>query len=198
MQEQIRPGFIGKWSFIQFGWINDQYHCAKTGLPRPDHVALGVITHVDAAPRLCSSLPHCFEEYGRIRLALAKNCREALEIIHPEIKQLNRKEGALIELREAIKNRVAIIENRQLLGLAASMRTGAGAGVGYAFGGETGGRVGAILGFSYNILDDPVVKAKLALTLARVREIGIQPGTLRTAGRIGAYEVGKAQMTKEQ
>jgi len=126
-----------------------------------------------------------------LRKAIARNARESLEIIIPEIKQLNRKEGALIELWDAVESKANRISNRDLIGIGLPVKMGTGSGIGYMFGGTTGAAVGTAIGFALGIFDTPQVKAKIALVTSRLKEKGITVKPSTAAMRLGLYESSK-------
>lgn len=107
-----------------------------------------------------------------LRKGVARNARQMLEEIVPEIKKLNKNEGALIDLWDAIESKANRITNRDFISIGLPIKMGAGAGIGYMVGGQPAGKVGSMLGFILGIYDTPQIKAKIALTLAKVRERG--------------------------
>ncbi|MCP4262827.1 MAG: hypothetical protein GY774_35760, partial [Planctomycetes bacterium] len=66
-----------------------------------------------------------------LRKAVAKNARESLEKIIPEIKQLNKNEGELIALWDAIESKANRITNRDFVSIGLPIKMGAGSGIGY-------------------------------------------------------------------
>jgi hypothetical protein len=91
--------------------------------------------------------------------ALARGIKEELQSQFPDIKNLNAREGQLIGLDEALERAVRRIDNHQLIGLGTPMAVAAG---GVLTG--TAGGAGA-LGALKLVLDNPVVKSKLAIAL---------------------------------
>lgn len=124
-----------------------------------------------------------------LRKAVARNARQMLENLIPEIKQLNKEEGALIELWDALESKANRITNRDLIGIGIPVKMGTGAGVGYMFGGEVGGAVGSQIGLALGIFDVPQVKSKLALVVNRLREDGINISNWRTLSRLGLVQM---------
>ena len=129
----------------------------------------------------------------KIRKLVARNARLSLEEIIPEIKMLNKNEGALIELWDAVERKANRISNRDLMGIGLPIKTGAGVGLGYAFGGQTGGKVLGTLALIHGIMDSPVVKAKLALVLNRLSEKGIKVRKTTALARLTAVKAGEAK-----
>ena len=137
----------------------------------------------------------------KIRKLIAKNAKEMLESIAPEIKRLNKNEGALIDLWEAVERKANRVSNRDLIGIGLPLKTGAGAGVGYMIGGEVGGSIAGSIGLILGIIDSPQIKAKLALTMARVKEAGIKINPTTAGIRLGFYkmrEIKEAQEREEE
>jgi len=134
----------------------------------------------------------------KLRKAVARNAREILEEIIPEIKMLNRKEGALIDLWDAVESKANRISNRDLIGIGIPVKMGTGAGVGYMFAGQTGGEVGTALGFALGIYDTPSVKSRIALVANRLREKGITVRPSTAALRLGLFEAGQMELGEKR
>ena len=132
-----------------------------------------------------------------IRKAIARNARKLIEEIIPEIKQLNQKEGALIELWDAVESKASRITNRDIISIGLPIKMGTGAGIGFMFAGQTGGTVGTILGFMLGIFDTPQVKAKIALVLNKLREKGITIKPTMSGVNLGLYQSMKMRPEKE-
>jgi hypothetical protein len=125
------------------------------------------------------------------KMAVAKSLKEGIEEIVPEIKQLNQKDGALIELRKEIEKTTRRLSNRDLIGIGVPIKGGAGAGMGYAFGQEAaiaGATLGMILGF----IETPGVKSRLAVVLNRMKQQGIVVKPTPTLTRLGLMQAGRA------
>jgi len=97
--------------------------------------------------------------------AVARAAKEGIEDIFPEIKELNKKEGALIELKKQLEKSASRISNRDLIGIGIPIKGGAGG----AIGGPAGMGAGLILG----LFDTPQVKAKLAIVANRLKKQGV-------------------------
>jgi hypothetical protein len=113
--------------------------------------------------------------------ALARGLKEELQTQFPEIQGLNAHESQLIGLDEALEKRVNQIANKNLI--PGGVTTGAAAGA--ISGGLKGGAVGAALGTMKAMLDDPMVKSKLAITLNKASK-GTIPVPL-AATRVSLY-----------
>lgn len=96
--------------------------------------------------------------------AIARGLKEELETFLPEIKQMNAKEGALIQFEKVLRRAVAREGNHQVFGIG----TPAAGGLGYALGGKWLAAPAAALKY---FIDKPSVKSHLAILMNRVRQI---------------------------
>ena len=117
--------------------------------------------------------------------AVARAAKESLEEIFPEIKHLNKAEGEFIQLKNAIERSAARIENRDILGIGATGKTGAG--------GLVGGAPGAAGGLVLGVLDTPKVKARIAIAANKLKRKGIKISPTSTAVRLGLYQADKGE-----
>ena len=97
--------------------------------------------------------------------AMAGSARESLEGFMPELGAINTQYGRLRELQPNLQRAVGRIENRDLMGLGATAKTGAG--------GALGGIPGALLGFGQSLLDNPKIKGRAALELYKKQNQGL-------------------------
>lgn len=97
--------------------------------------------------------------------AMAGSARESLEGFIPELRAINTQYGSLRELQPNLQKAVGRIENRDLMGLGATAKTGAG--------GALGGIPGALVGFSQSLLDNPKIKGRTALELYKKQNQGL-------------------------
>ena len=97
--------------------------------------------------------------------AMASSAKQSLEGIMPELKSINTQYGSLKELQPNLQKAVGRIENRDLMGLGATAKTGAG--------GALGGIPGALVGFGQSLLDSPKIKGKAALELYKKQNQGL-------------------------
>ena len=97
--------------------------------------------------------------------AMAGSARQSLEEFMPELRDINAQYGSLRELQPNLQKAVGRIENRDLLGLGATAKTGAG--------GALGGIPGALVGFGQSLLDSPKIKGKAALELYKKQNQGL-------------------------
>ena len=89
---------------------------------------------------------------------MAGSARESLEGFIPELRAINTQYGSLRELQPNLQKAVGRIENRDLMGLGATAKTGAG---------------GALVGFSQSLLDIPKIKGRTALELYKKQNQGL-------------------------
>jgi hypothetical protein len=97
--------------------------------------------------------------------AMAGSARKSLEGFMPELRDINTQYGSLRELQPNLQRAVGRIENRDLMGLGATAKTGAG--------GALGGIPGALVGFGQSLLDSPKIKGKAALELYKKQNQGL-------------------------
>jgi hypothetical protein len=131
---------------------------------------------------------------------MAHTLREQITAIFPEVEGLNRHDRSLIELEEQLRKFVGRQGNKNMIGLVPAV---AAAGTGL-FGGlmsdnkKTGaesGAVGGVLAFAVMALDDPEIKSKLAITLAKAaksRLSGIASGVAKHALPAATRAIGSA------
>lgn len=125
--------------------------------------------------------------------ALARGIKEELEAQFPEIKDMNAKEGALIGLDKSLERAVNRIGNWEQIGIGTPIAAGAGAAV-------TGSTpVGVAAGVMAAVLRNPILKSKLAISLARKgiplnaanARIGAYTAALASAGTRGGQTSGQ-------
>lgn len=105
------------------------------------------------------------------RKAIAKGAKTEIEKVLPEIKDLNFKQGELLELMDALDAPSQRIGRRDIFGLGVPMKMTAG--------GVAGGLPGSIMGFIVGIADNPTIKAKLALGLEGIKKQNISMANKR-------------------
>jgi len=88
----------------------------------------------------------------------ARAAKEELEVLAPGIDDINKRLGALRELREAIPRPTNRLSNLNAISLGAPLRTGAGAAMGGAIAGPVGAKIGMGLGGLAAAVDMPSVK----------------------------------------
>lgn len=93
--------------------------------------------------------------------ALARGIKEELATAFPELNSLNAQESRLLELQPALERAVSRNANHQLVGIGTPI---AGGAVGLASGSPAAGAVAATV---KAIVDNPMVKSKLAIALYR-------------------------------
>jgi len=138
------------------------------------------------------------------QMAVARSAKEFLEeVIVDEnfnsiIKRLNERDGALIELRNALEGPASRISNRDIIGIGVPIKTGAGGTIGGLAGGKVGTGIGAGAGLVLGILDTPQAKAGLAIFLNRLKKRGIKVRMTPTLARLLAVEGERARKATEE
>jgi hypothetical protein len=127
----------------------------------------------------------------KLRKAVAQNARQLIEDLIPEVKNLNQKEGALIELWAALENRAKSLTTKDIITFRESLKFGAASSMGYLVAGEKGAAVGAGMGILMAAYSHPQVKAKLAIVLEELRQQGITVNPKITGALLFEHEVGK-------
>ncbi len=127
--------------------------------------------------------------YGEVKAArveaekaLARGLKEELEVQFPEIKGLNAKEARLYSLEPLLQRALGRISNHELLGIGTPIAGGTAAAV-------TGSsKVGAALGALKAIVDNPAVKSRLAIMIARRSggKLSLKAAHARVAGYVNA------------
>jgi hypothetical protein len=108
--------------------------------------------------------------------ALARGIKEELVNQFPEIKDLNAQDSKLIDLDGVLEKAVNRIGNHQVIGIGTPIMAGAAKAVT----GSTG--AAAVVGMMKGVLDNPLVKSRIAIALAR-KGVSL-PGAMN---RISAY-----------
>ena len=130
---------------------------------------------------------------GTLRKHIGKNAKESLEVIAPEVKNYNFKEGELIELYEALQGRANTITNQDIFSFGLAMRMGTGAGVGSMVAGQAGAKIGTGAGVVAAIWHHPKVKSKLARVIHSIQAQGGTVSNLPTLIRLGLYETAEKE-----
>ena len=105
--------------------------------------------------------------------ALARGLKEEIANQFPEISNLNAAESRLLDLQPILERAVARSSNHQLIGIGTPIAAGAAKAV-------TGsGSLGVVAGTLKGVLDNPMVKSRLAIALSRGAKIPIGQATAR-------------------
>ena len=123
---------------------------------------------------------------------VARAAKESLEEILPEIKQLNKNDGDYIELMEVLQRSANRVGNNYTVSLRGSAAIGSGGAMGYAMGGTTGAAAGTAAGLGLAVFEQPLVKAKLANIITKLKKRGVSINPTATAIRLGLIEGGRA------
>lgn len=125
--------------------------------------------------------------------ALARGYKEELQDRIPELKALNANEGALLELESTLQRAVARIQNANIVPLRSLIAAAGGMAAGTFHGGLPEG-IGAAL--TAYILDNPAVKSRLAIAVARGADV--MRNASRTIPRVAAPAVAGAAREQQQ
>lgn len=106
--------------------------------------------------------------------ALARGLKEELVVQFPELKDLNAREGSALDLKPVLERAVARGANHQMFGLGTPVVAGAAKAL---TGSST---VATVAGVLKAVLDDPVVKSRLAIAMSR-RGVPYQQALARVA-----------------
>lgn len=134
---------------------------AQAGIPVEQAQALKQGTYQQLKGRAYGELKSATIESQK---ALARGIKEELEAQFPEIKGMNAQESKLIGLDGALEKALNRIGNRQLVGIGTPIVMG-------AVGSAAGGGPGIVAGMVKAIVDDPLVKSKLAIALSRAGKV---------------------------
>ncbi len=105
--------------------------------------------------------------------ALARGLKEEIANQFPEISKLNAKESQLLDLQPVLERAVNRASNHQLFSLGTPAMAGGGALV-------TGSaKLGAAIGAMKMVIDNPMVKSRLAIALSKAAKIPIGKATAR-------------------
>lgn len=129
-------------------------------------------TAYDSAKKVGSSNAATGAVQGR--KVLARNIKDEIVKIVPEVADLNARESAMIGLNESVERAIGRISNWDLLGLAAPV-------VGAAAGTTPVTKIATTL--AYRILGNPAVKSKLAIALSKQRSVPPMAGAIPLALR---------------
>ena len=94
--------------------------------------------------------------------AMAKQAKESLEAIDPNVKVINQQMGDLLELNKELESVVGKLDNRNLISLDTAAKVAAGT--------ATGTEVGTAVGVGSAVLGNPRVKARSAMLIENMRK----------------------------
>lgn len=111
--------------------------------------------------------------------ALARGIKEELATQFPEIGGMNAREGQLLGLDPLLERAVRRIDNHDIISLGTATATGAGA--------IAGGGVGAVAaGILKKVVEDPLIKSRLAIILNRKGTIPYSTAEAKVAAYVNA------------
>lgn len=93
--------------------------------------------------------------------ALARGLKEEIANQFPELTELNARDSKLYDLEGPLTKAVQRISNHQVIGIGTPIAASAGAAI------TSSAKVGVISGLLKAVLDDPVVKSRLAIALSK-------------------------------
>lgn len=99
--------------------------------------------------------------------AMARGAKDAVADAVPEVSEINKLLGEVLELQPELARAANRIENRNLIGLDTSVKVGAGI-AGGAAADATG--FGAALGMAASLLGNPKIKPRIAFALKKLRD----------------------------
>ena len=109
--------------------------------------------------------------------SLARGLKEEIANQFPEINDLNAQESKLLDLQPVLERAVNRISNHQLVGIGTPIVAGAAKAVTGSAG------VGVVAGVLKSVLDNPLVKSRLAISLSK----GAKIPYAAAVARVGAY-----------
>jgi hypothetical protein len=119
---------------------------------------------------------------------MAREARGAIEDFAPEVAPINRRWGDIEQAEPVLERAAGRIGNRDMLGIGVPIK----AGVGAAIGGAPGAMLGAVTG----ALDAPMIKARLARSLEKLRKY--KGDKTLTGTRALAAQAGRTQDDPEE
>lgn len=161
-----------------------------TDIPAADAQALKTGTYTQLKNRSFGELKSATVEAQK---GLARGLKEELQTAFPEIGDMNARESKLFGLDDAIDTAVRRMNNKSIVP-GGVVTTGA---VGTIAGGAKGGVLGAAAGFLKAMMDDPVVKSRLAIALSSKAKIPPVIALNRVNGYAAALAKGFAASSAE-
>lgn len=130
------------------------------------------------------------------RKAIARAAKEDIEQLVPgnQIRDLNAREGRLLDLKPSLEQAASRIERRDLIGIGMPMKAMAGS--------QMGGPTGGILGWMSGVADAPKPKSAMAIGLHNLQQQGLMDtmgqGRLMTPQRQGLMEMGQLYQNEQE
>jgi hypothetical protein len=136
-------------------------------------------------------------EKDRARLGMAQGAKEIVENELPagRAREINAREGGLLALEKALDRPVSRINNNNLIGMDAPVKTGLGYMLGEAVGSP---ELGTGLGYFSSLMGQPAIKTRNAMLIDRLRKAGgqgllTQDPAIRTLLQQIGFQSGRAQ-----
>jgi hypothetical protein len=130
------------------------------------------------------------------RKAIARAAKEDIEQLIPQgrIRDLNAREGRLLDLKPSLEQAASRIERRDLIGIGMPMKAMAGS--------QMGGPTGGLLGWASGVADAPKPKAAMGIGLHNLQQQGLMDtmgsGRLMTPQRQGLMEMGQLYQNEQE
>lgn len=129
----------------------------------------------------------------KTKKAMARGAKETLEELDPRIGKINKELGPLLDLSDPLRQSVARVQNRDLLGIGIPAKVFAGEAL---TGGVLPEGVGGLLGMALGSMDTPLNKANLALYLGSLQSSPISK--LMTPNRVWPMLLRKSLIESQQ
>ena len=110
---------------------------------------------------------------GETKQKIASAARKSLNLLIPELENLNKTDALYLQLRNELNRAARRISNRDLINIGTAIKSGTLGTAGGVVGGGAGAAAGTALGLSLAILDTPKVKAKLSIVANRLKKKGV-------------------------
>jgi hypothetical protein len=115
---------------------------------------------------------------------VASQLKKGIEFFIPEIKNVNKKWGEVIDLENAMTKVSKRISHRDIMGIGVPAKVIAGK--------VAAGTGGSIMGLAISLLDVPTIKSRIAILLRKMDKQGILKESSKAAAiRLGLYEAGR-------
>jgi hypothetical protein len=121
--------------------------------------------------------------------SLAYGLKEQIVNLFPEVTALNTKDSAMLALEDELRRFVIRQGNKNVIGLIPAVAGGVAGAWHMATGSEGQGTgelgAGGLLALSIMAIDNPEIKGKLAIALARAAKNRVASGAIKITGRLG-------------
>jgi len=123
---------------------------------------------------------------------VAKQAREFIEALTPEIKDVNALHSDYKKLWAEVEDAAKKVEKTDLLPFSTAVKATAGAAIGGKLFGAAGATTGGALGFTLGFIDsNPTIKANLAIILDKATKLGIETPTPPALANLASFRMGE-------